>query len=69
MFEVIVRTQEAQVVLPMAVRQYAFEGNLLTWIQRGPFCDLLFQSPVPTGVPKRASDLLSDAVKETIAQR
>ena len=53
----------------MAVRQYAFEGNLLTWIQRGPFSDLLFQSTVPTGVPKRTSDIPSDAFKETLAQR
>ena len=31
--------------------------------------DLLFQSTVPTGTPKRASDILSDAFKETISER
>ena len=49
----------------MAVRQYAFQVDQLTWIQRGPLSDLLFQRAFPIKV---ASDVLSDAIKEIWAK-
>jgi len=67
--EVFVGTDEAEVVLPMAICEYAFQIDRLSWIQRGPFCDLLFQSTVPAGELKRGSDILSDALKETVPKR
>ena len=52
----------------MAVRQYAFQVDRLTWIQRGPLPDLLFQRAFPTKVTKDTSDLLSDAFKKIFAK-
>ena len=69
MCKVFVGAQEPEVVLPMAVREYAFQVDRGVRIQRAPLFDLLFQWTVPTGVPKRVLDVLSDAFKKTIAQR
>ena len=56
-------------MLPMAVREYAFQVDRSVRIQRSPLLDLLFQRTVPASMPKRVPDILSDAFKETIAQR
>ena len=69
MCKVLVRAQEPEVVLPMAVREYAFEVDWGIRIQRTPLFDVLFQRTAPTDVPKRVLDVLPDAFKETIAQR
>ena len=52
----------------MAVCQYAFQVDQLTWIQRGPLSDLLFQRAFPPKVTKMTSDFLSDAFKEIFAK-
>ena len=52
----------------MTVRQYAFQFNRLTWIQRGPLSDFLFQRAFPSKVTKMTSDVLSDAFKEIFAK-
>ena len=69
MREIFVGTQEAKVVLSMAVREYAFQVDRLAGIQRCPLLNLLFQSTIPTATPKRASNILPDAFKEIIAKR
>ena len=68
MREVLVGTQEAEIVLPMAICQYAFQIDRLTWIQRGPLSDLLFQRAFPIRATKVASDVLSDTLKKTFAK-
>ena len=68
MLEVFVGTQEAQVVFPMAVSQYAFQVDHLTWIQQGPLSDFLFQRGFPTKVTKITSDVLSNVFKETFTK-
>ena len=50
----------------MAVSKYAFQVDRLAGVQRGPLFDLLFQSAVAFGNPKRASNILSDAFKEAL---
>ncbi len=52
----------------MAVCQYTFQVNRLTWIQRGPLSDFLFQRAFPTKVTKVTSDVLSNVFKETFAK-
>ena len=52
----------------MAVRQYTFQVDRLTWIQRGPLSNLLFQRSFPIKVTKVTSDVLSDAFKETFGK-
>ena len=59
----------AEVVLPVAVREYALQINGLAWIQRRPFSDLLFQRTVPVGALKQTSHILPDGFEETISQR
>ena len=56
-------------MLPMAIREYPFQVDRSVRIQRTPLFDLLFQRTAPTGVPRRVFDVLSDALKKTIAQR
>ena len=56
-------------MLPMAICQYAFQIDRLTWIQRSPLSDLFFKRTFPTKIIKVASDILSDAFKEISAQR
>ena len=56
-------------MLPMAVCEHALQIDRLTWIQRGPFLDLLFQNTVLAGMSNAAADVPSNAFKEINAQR
>ncbi len=56
-------------MLPVTICEYALQIDRLSWIQRGPFSDLFFQRTVPAGELKRGTDILSDALKETVPKR
>ena len=56
-------------MLPMAVREYAFQIDRGIRIQRTPLFDILFQRTAPTAASTRVLDVLSDTLKKTIAQR
>ena len=68
MLEILLGAYQAQVVLSMAVREYSFEVNRLTRIQRGPLFDLLFQRAFPTIGVEVPAEVLADAFKETLGK-
>ena len=68
MLEILLGAYQAQVVLSMAVREYAFQVNRLTRIQRGPLFDFLFQRAFPIIATKVQAEVLADAFKQTFGK-